>query len=73
MSSNKALSGLDPLKDLLGDVITRLEVLEGKVGVTTSGLGVSSAHKSSVPVKPRLVGMSLQKTKHRQYRLLSKC
>ena len=59
--SNKAISGLDPLKDLLGDVIARLEVLEGKVGVTASGLGPSSAPKSPVPVKAKLVGKTPSK------------
>lgn len=33
MSKTKApLAGLDPLKDLLGDVISRIEALESKVG-----------------------------------------
>ena len=53
MASNKAISGVDPLKDLLGDVITRLEVLEAKVGVSSSAGG---APKSPVPVKANLIG-----------------
>ena len=34
--SKAALSGLDPLKDLLGDVLARLEALEAKVGIKGS-------------------------------------
>jgi hypothetical protein len=33
-SQHQALSGLDPLRDLLGDVMSRLEALEAQVGVT---------------------------------------
>lgn len=39
MTTSKALLGLDPLRDLLGDVLARLEALEAKVG----GVGATSA------------------------------
>ena len=36
--SKSALNGLDPLKDLLGDVLGRLEALEAKVGTKGSSM-----------------------------------
>jgi len=36
--SKSALNGLDPLKDLLGDVLARLEALEAKVGIKGSSM-----------------------------------
>jgi len=57
--SKAALSGLDPLKDLLGDVISRLEVLESKVGLPSgSSHGVSKPMSSPVPSKAKLAGTS---------------
>jgi hypothetical protein len=44
MSSSK-LSGLDPLKDLLSDVLSRLEALEAKAGV---GSGTSAPPAGSL-------------------------
>jgi len=46
MASKAALSGIDPLKDLLGDVIARLEALEAKTGVSPSANSIpkSSTH-----------------------------
>ena len=55
MTSKAALSGLDPLKDLLGDVIARLETLESKVGISApSG---PAAPASPTPSKAKLAGM----------------
>lgn len=47
--SKASLSGLDPLKDLLGDVLSRLEALETKVGIKGSSLAKqpSGSQKSS--------------------------
>jgi hypothetical protein len=50
MASSKALSGLDPLKDLLGDVLARIEALEMKAGVVPAS-SASSARSPAVPVK----------------------
>jgi hypothetical protein len=48
MASKAANTGVDPLKDLLGDVLARLEALEANAGVAVA---VTSATKSPVPVK----------------------
>jgi hypothetical protein len=53
-SSKAALSGIDPLKDLLSDVLARLETLEAKAGVSAA---YPSAAKSPIPVKATLHGM----------------
>lgn len=53
--SKAALNGLDPLKDLLGDVIARLEALESKAGI--KGLAKQPS-KSSVTSAPLLNGKS---------------
>lgn len=54
--SKSALNGLDPLKDLLGDVLSRLEALEAKVGIKGSSL-TQQASKSNVSA-PLLNGKS---------------
>jgi hypothetical protein len=41
--TNKALHGIDPLKDLLSDVLSRLENLETKVGIAPPHHASSSA------------------------------
>jgi hypothetical protein len=53
MASKAATSGVDPLKDLLGDVLARLEALESKAGVAVA---VTSAAKSPIPVKATFHG-----------------
>ena len=45
--ANKALTGLDPLRDLLGEVLARLEALEHKVGAAPPTPGP----KSPRPIK----------------------
>lgn len=47
-SSSSALAGLDPLRDLLGDIVGRLETLEAKVGVTPTG-AAAAAVTATVP------------------------
>ena len=42
MSLNHSTKVVEPLRDLLGEVLLRLEALEGKVGI-------SSTHSSTVP------------------------
>ena len=54
MASKAANTGVDPLKDLLGDVLARLEALEANAGVAVA---VTSAAKSPVPVKAVFHGM----------------
>jgi len=46
--AQKALTGLDPLKDLLGEVLARLEALENRVGTHPPTPG---GPKSPHPVK----------------------
>jgi hypothetical protein len=53
MASKAANTGVDPLKDLLGDVLARLEALEANAGVAVA---VTSAAKSPVPVKAAFHG-----------------
>jgi hypothetical protein len=53
MASKTANTGIDPLKDLLGDVLARLEALEANAGVAVA---VTSAAKSPVPVKATFHG-----------------
>lgn len=53
MASKSANTGVDPLKDLLADMLARLEALEGKAGVAVS---VTNAAKSPVPVKATFQG-----------------
>jgi hypothetical protein len=53
--ASKATSGLDPLKDLLGDVLARLEALEAKAGVTVPVTSAATP-KSPVPVKAAFHG-----------------
>lgn len=36
MTTSKALHGIDPLKDLLSEVLSRLENLEAKAGIAPS-------------------------------------
>jgi hypothetical protein len=56
-SNNKAMTGLDPLKDLLGDVIARLEALESKVGVVSSSSAPGGGiPKSPIPTKGKFIG-----------------
>lgn len=53
-SSKSAISGLDPLKDLLGDVLARIEQLESKVGIAPPMS--TSVPKSPTPSKAKLAG-----------------
>jgi hypothetical protein len=55
MASKAANTGVDPLKELLGDVLARLEILEANAGGSGA---VTSATKSPVPVKPTFHGTS---------------
>ena len=55
--SKVALSGLDPLKDLLGDVLSRLEALEAKVGIKAGSSMPKQPAKSTVTA-PLLNGKS---------------
>jgi hypothetical protein len=41
MSSSKSPNAIDPLRDFLGDVLSRLETLESRLGIQACG---SSAH-----------------------------
>jgi hypothetical protein len=58
-NSTASLAGLDPLKDLLSDVLSRLEALESTVGkgvspprgTSSRALGSISQHSSSQPGK----------------------
>jgi hypothetical protein len=54
MASKAANTGVDPLKDLLVDVLARLEILEANAGVASTA--VTSATKSPVPIKPTFHG-----------------
>jgi hypothetical protein len=56
MSSVKSLAGLDPLKDLLGDVLTRLEALESKVG---GGAPIVPSPPASMPHGGTSISMRL--------------
>lgn len=58
--SKAALNGLDPLKDLLGDVLSRLEALEAKVGIKGGSSMPKQPSKSNVTA-PILNGKSRQK------------
>jgi len=61
-TSQKAVAGVDPLKDLLGDVLARLEALEAQVGGGKGvSLGSSSSHHAPGPVKPSLHGKALHR------------
>lgn len=53
----KALNGLDPLRDLLGDIITRLEALEAHIGKAHPSPHLQ-VPKSPVPVKLTFHGTS---------------
>lgn len=55
MATHRAVAGVDPLKDLLGDVLARLEALEAQVGKAP---GAASVPKSPIPVKAALHGKS---------------
>lgn len=46
--SKAALNGLDPLKELLGDVLNRLEALEAKVGIKSASSLSKQPSKSNV-------------------------
>lgn len=58
-SSTSSLAGLDPLKDLLSEVLTRLDALENAVGkagspprgISSRALGSSSQHTGPQPAK----------------------
>jgi hypothetical protein len=54
MTTNRAQSGVDPLKDLLGDVLARLEAIETQVGMKqkTSGFGLGSSSHHATPTTP---------------------
>jgi hypothetical protein len=68
-SKNPAVSGLDPLKDLLGDVLSRLEALESKVGLTSSSSSSNVPPKSPVaPPKVPAYGTCLSLLLHFEYR-----
>ena len=56
--SKSALNGLDPLKDLLGDVLSRLEALEAKVGIKPGSSLTKQPSKSNVAAAPLLNGKS---------------
>ena len=58
--TKSALNGLDPLKDLLGDVLARLEALEAKVGVKGSSMAKQPS-KSQVTSAQSLNGKSRAK------------
>lgn len=57
-----ALNGLDPLKDLLGDVLSRLEALEAKVGIKPGSAVPKQPSKANVSA-PLLNGKSREKPK----------
>ena len=64
MAPHNLLAGLDPLKDLLGDVISRLEALESKEGITPTTAAGEPIRRASVttppaPTKLNLAGMSV--------------
>lgn len=42
-----AVQGVEPLKDLLGDVLARLEALEAKVGVKSSTAAKQATKQAS--------------------------
>ena len=58
--TKSALNGLDPLKDLLGDVLSRLEALESKVGIKGASL-TKQPSKAQVTQAPLLNGKSRAK------------
>jgi hypothetical protein len=53
--TNKALHGIDPLKDLLSDVLSRLENLETKVGIAPPH-PASSSFTTPAPNEANLAG-----------------
>jgi hypothetical protein len=48
-NNNKAI---EPLRDLLGDVLLRLEALESKVGIASTGGGSSSTTTTTTTTTP---------------------
>ena len=60
MTNSKASTGLARLKDLLGDVLLRLEALETKAGISAPSVSVvtaaSAIPKSPLPSKASLAG-----------------
>lgn len=48
--ASKALHGIDPLKDLLSEVLSRLENLETKVGIAPTHAAGSSSVSFTAPV-----------------------
>jgi hypothetical protein len=60
--SKSAVSGLDPLKDLLGDVLSRLDALEAKVGLSAASQTPKSpvaSSRSIVHGEPALPALAL--------------
>lgn len=56
--SKTSLAGLDPLKDLLGDVLSRLEALEAKVGIKSGSGGGGGSGGSSSSAMPKQTSKS---------------
>lgn len=55
---SKALHGIDPLKDLLSEVLSRLESLEAKVGIAPTH-NSSVSFSAPVPNEANLAGESV--------------